>query len=65
MPENIIVKLTDTDTIDGNYPIVVIGPNGSGKTRFAAQLATRNNAEFLGALRNIAMQENIPMQGLD
>lgn len=65
MPENIIVKLTDTETIDGDYPIVVIGPNGSGKTRFAAQLATRNNAEFLGALRNIAMEENIPMQGLD
>jgi len=65
MSKEIVVNLSESITIPGNHPIVIIGPNGSGKTRFGADLANRNNAEFIGALRNIALGENIPMQGLD
>lgn len=64
MPEDIIVKLSESTTIPGRHPVVVIGPNGSGKTRFGVDLAHRNNAEFIGALRNITLDENISMQGL-
>jgi len=49
---------------DGVAPLVIIGPNGSGKTRFGLQLAQWNDAETIAALRNIALEENIPMQSL-
>ncbi|WP_376693694.1 ATP-dependent nuclease [Wenzhouxiangella sp. EGI_FJ10409] len=49
---------------DGDAPLVIIGPNGSGKTRFGLQLAKWNDAETIAALRNIALAENIPMQSL-
>lgn len=49
---------------DGEAPLVIIGPNGSGKTRFGLQLAQWNDAETIAALRNIALEENIPMQSL-
>ena len=52
------------DVHDGGAPLVIIGPNGSGKTRFGLQLAQWNNAETIAALRNIALEENIPMQSL-
>jgi ABC-type cobalamin/Fe3+-siderophores transport system ATPase subunit len=50
---------------DGVAPLVIIGPNGSGKTRFGLQLAQWNDAESIAALRNIALEENIPMQSLN
>lgn len=49
---------------DGDAPLVIIGPNGSGKTRFGLQLAQWNDAETIAALRNIALEQNIPMQSL-
>ena len=52
------------DANEGTAPLVVIGPNGSGKTRFALQIAKWNNAETIAALRNIALAQNIPMQSL-
>lgn len=49
---------------DGVAPLVIIGPNGSGKTRFGLQLAQWNDAETIAALRDIALGEYIPMQSL-
>ncbi len=49
---------------DGDAPLIIIGPNGSGKTRFGLQLAEWNDAETIAALRNIAIPQNIPMQSL-
>lgn len=54
----------DGTVIDGITPLVILGANGSGKTRFGLQLSNWNNAENIAALRNIALQENIPMQSL-
>lgn len=45
-------------------PLVIIGPNGSGKTRYGLQLAQWNDAERIAALRNIALGQSIPMQSL-
>ncbi len=65
MSKEAIVQLSESTKLSGDHPIVIIGPNGSGKTTFGAGLANQNKAEFVGALRNIALGENIPMQGLD
>lgn len=61
---NIPLKLTETTILEGLNPIVLIGPNGSGKTRFGANIAKNQEADFIGALRNIALSEDIPMQPL-
>lgn len=53
------------DTHDGDAPLIIIGPNGSGKTRLGLQLAKWNDAEMIAALRNIALLQNIPMQSLN
>lgn len=52
------------NTHAGTAPVVIIGPNGAGKTRYGLQVAQWNDAEAIAALRNIALQENIPMQSL-
>jgi ABC-type phosphate transport system ATPase subunit len=46
--------------IEGNGPIVILGANGSGKTRLAVQMSNAGNAEFVPALRNIAIPDQIP-----
>lgn len=61
---NIPLKLTGTTTLEGVNPVVLIGPNGSGKTRFGAAIARNQEAEFIGAVRNISLPDDIPMQPL-
>jgi len=61
---NIPLKLTETTTLEGINPVVLIGPNGSGKTRFGASIARSQEAEFIGALRNISLPDDIPMRSL-
>ena len=62
---DIALKLTEDITLQGVNPVVLIGPNGSGKTRFGVSIANQQNAEFIGALRNISLEDDIPMQPLD
>ena len=64
IPDSIPITLTPDNVIDGRTPIVVIGPNGSGKTRFGHQVARKNNADIIVALRNIALGANVPMQSV-
>jgi len=64
MASNIVVKITENQEILGEGPIVIIGPNGSGKTRHAVAMLGWNNAEMVAALRNIALSENVGMQPL-
>lgn len=59
---NIPLNLKDGTTIDGSHPLVIVGPNGSGKTTFGAELANRNNAEWVGATRNLEFGDAISMQ---
>jgi len=62
---NIPLKLTEEITLEGVNPVVLIGPNGSGKTRFGVNIANQQQAEFIGALRNISLEDDIPMQPLE
>ncbi len=50
-------------TVDGEYPLVIIGPNGVGKTQLGVALARQNSAERVAALRNVEIG-GIPMQTL-
>lgn len=65
MEHEIPIGISDVGQVGGTYPLVVIGPNGSGKTKFGVQVATDNDADMIGALRNIQMGENIGMRSVD
>jgi energy-coupling factor transporter ATP-binding protein EcfA2 len=63
LPEsNIPIKYKSDATIDGFAPVIIIGPNGSGKTRYGRQVESWNKSEFIPALRNIELPEDIPMR---
>lgn len=51
--------------IEGTAPLVVLGPNGSGKTQLASRLASSNSAEFINALRNIQLNDQLTSQSLE
>lgn len=55
---------SDGTILEGLKPVIILGSNGSGKTRFGLQLSSWNNAEIIAALRNIALEQNIPMKSL-
>lgn len=61
-PKNLPIVLKDGTIITGHHPIVIVGPNGSGKTTFGSELANRNNAEWIGATRNLQFGDSIAMQ---
>lgn len=50
--------------VPGDSPVVLLGPNGSGKTSLAAQLSALNKAEFIPALRNTALNDQLSSQSL-
>lgn len=52
------------DPVGGIAPIVIIGPNGVGKTRLGVAIVRKNNGERVAALRNVEIPE-IPMQRLE
>ena len=51
------------EPIVGTRPLVIIGPNGVGKTRLGVAIARMNNAQRVAALRNVEIS-GIPMQTL-
>ncbi len=59
-PVDIPIRLLDETVLSGTNPVVVLGPNGAGKSRFATDLASRNGAEIVSALRNIQLQPELP-----
>lgn len=46
--------------LEGSAPIVILGANGSGKTRLAVEMTRSGLAEFIPAVRNIALPDQIP-----
>jgi len=48
------------EALAGDNPIVILGANGSGKTRLAVSMTQPGNAEFIPAVRNIALPDEIP-----
>ena len=59
------VTLPGGERLEGQSPIVVIGPNGSGKTRQTRQLGAQAPIEFVNALRNTRVATDLPAMGMD
>ena len=59
------IRLPNGEELAGAGPIVVVGPNGSGKTRQTRTLAAEAPIEFVNALRNTRVAPELPAMGLD
>ena len=64
MANDIPVKITKNTELEGQQPVVILGPNGAGKTRHAVNMIGWNDADMIPALRNIALNQDVPMQSL-
>ncbi|MFG1998184.1 AAA family ATPase [Spirillospora sp. NPDC048911] len=51
--------------LNGQQPVVVLGPNGSGKTRQTRQITAPVTIEFINALRNTRVAPELPAMGMD
>ncbi|MFC4102885.1 AAA family ATPase [Paenibacillus xanthanilyticus] len=56
------VELPSSEIIEGTNPIVILGANGSGKTRFGVDITRINNADRIPASRYVTVHGQIPMQ---
>lgn len=63
---DLTLALPGGTTLPGSAPVVIIGPNGSGKTRQARQITSPPGAPiaFVNALRNTRVTTEIPSMGL-
>jgi hypothetical protein len=59
------IFLPDGIEIPGRAPVVIVGPNGSGKTRKARNIGAEPAPTFVNALRNTRVAPEIPAMGLD
>ena len=64
MLENIPVRLTTDLVVNSSGPVVLIGPNGSGKTRLGIAMIGLNRADMVPALRNIALPPEVRLRSL-
>jgi ABC-type cobalamin/Fe3+-siderophores transport system ATPase subunit len=65
-PLDLTLVLPGGTTLAGTAPVVIIGPNGSGKTRQARQITSPTGVPiaFVNALRNTRVTTEIPSIGL-
>lgn len=47
---------------DGEEPVVILGPNGSGKTRLAQRITQQNPVSAISAQRRTWVTDNLPVQ---
>lgn len=59
------LTLPDGQVLDGNGPLVILGPNGSGKTRQTRQITSAAPIEFVNALRNTRVNPELPAMGME
>ncbi|GAA0341946.1 AAA family ATPase [Micropruina glycogenica] len=60
-----IVRLPNGVEILGDDPVVLIGPNGSGKTRQSRSIGADGAIDFVNALRNTRVAPELPVMGVD
>jgi hypothetical protein len=56
------IKIPGSGEHDGEAPIVILGPNGSGKTRLAQKIAQSNEVSAISAQRRIWIDDSLPVQ---
>lgn len=64
---DIDIRLPNGEILHGGRPVVLIGPNGSGKTRKVREMTRPNGGtiEFVNALRNTRVASQLPAMGQD
>lgn len=62
---DIPITLPDGSVVNGAHPLVILGPNGSGKTRQARNLTSTTQIDFVNALRNTRVAPELPAMGVD
>ncbi|MBY4110892.1 AAA family ATPase [Rhodococcus fascians] len=60
-----ILTLPSGEALAGVEPVVIIGPNGSGKTRQSRTITANVNIDFINALRNTRVPPELPAMGMD
>ena len=64
-PSEIPLRLPNGTVIDGRAPLVLIGPNGVGKTRFGTTLVQNFGYDRVPALRSLSFEASIPYQKME
>ncbi len=59
------ITLPGGSQVAGKHPLVVLGPDGSGKTRQARNISSNAPIEFVNALRNTRVAPELPAMGVD
>jgi ABC-type cobalamin/Fe3+-siderophores transport system ATPase subunit len=62
---DVTLTLPGGEQLPGDVPVVVIGPNGSGKTRQTRQITAPTTIDFINALRNTRVAPELPAVGVD
>jgi ABC-type lipoprotein export system ATPase subunit len=56
------VEMPGFGEVAGDSPIVILGPNGSGKTKLAQQIARTNEVSSISAQRRTWLDDSLPVQ---
>ncbi len=56
------IKIPGFGERDGETPIVILGPNGSGKTQLAQKIAQNNQVSAISAQRRTWVDDSLPVQ---
>lgn len=56
------IKIPGLEDNDGEMPIVIFGPNGSGKTQLAQKIAQNNQVSAISAQRRTWVDDSLPVQ---
>jgi adenylate kinase family enzyme len=56
------INIPGFDKDEGEAPIIILGPNGSGKTQLAQKIAQSNQVSAISAQRRTWIDDNLPVQ---
>lgn len=60
--KQVIINIPGYKELDGDAPIVILGPNGSGKTQLAQKIAGNNPVSPISAQRRTWVNDQLPVQ---